>query len=114
MRLAESIVQELGSLALAMSQAGAFMAKGVCPIYNFLENFWMHRTQLLIVSGLKSALAYGWVVYATWDISYAAIQRTVIVVSWSTSEARVEYNAIDFLNMPSFLYYKNMIDDIIW
>lgn len=46
-RLAKPIVEELGSLALAIDQAGAYIATGQCRLDDYLRIFHNHRKELL-------------------------------------------------------------------
>jgi tetratricopeptide (TPR) repeat protein len=114
LRLAEAIVDELGSLALAVSQAGAFMALGECRIHDFLATFKNRRAQLFSVNAYKDAATYERAVYATWDLSYSAIQRKSSKGDRRTSEAQTAANAIQLLNMLAFLHYENVTEDIFW
>ncbi len=111
MRLAEDIVDELGSLALAVNQAGAFMALGECRIHDFLETFKKRRAQLFSVNAYKDASTYEQAVYATWELSYSAIQRKSSSRARRTSEAKVAENAIQLLNMLAFFHYENVTED---
>ena len=70
-----AIVKELGCLALAVDQAGAYIASGECYIDDFLETFNVHRKRLLENEAYKGAVTSERAVYATWDLSYAAIVR---------------------------------------
>jgi hypothetical protein len=69
LQLAESIVNDLGSLAIAVSQAGAVMALGECRIHDFLATFKKRRAQLFRVNAYKDAATYEQAVYATWELS---------------------------------------------
>ncbi len=111
-RLAESIVDELGSLALAVSQAGAYMAQGECCIHDFLETFTKHRAQLLSANAYKDASTYEQAVYATWGLSYSAIQRRASNPARQTSEAQAALDAIQLLNMLAFFHNENVTEDI--
>ena len=46
-RLAQSIVDELGYLALAICQAGALLYTGECHLDDFLDTFSKHRKDLM-------------------------------------------------------------------
>jgi hypothetical protein len=87
------------------------MAQGECRIHNFLDTFKKHKAQLLRVSAYKDASAYERAVYATWDMSYAAIQGTANVVTRPNSEAEVARNAINLLYMLAFFHYENVMED---
>ncbi|KAL8939769.1 MAG: hypothetical protein Q9211_002587 [Gyalolechia sp. 1 TL-2023] len=70
-----AIVAELGYLALAIDQAGAYIASGECYLDDFLDIFNEHRQHLLANEAYKGASGGDRAVYATWDLSYAAIDR---------------------------------------
>lgn len=46
-QLAEDIVEELGRLALAVDQAGAYIARSEWRVLDFLSTFKRHRARLL-------------------------------------------------------------------
>ncbi len=73
--LAAKIVAELGHLALAVDQAGAYIARGECRVFDFLDTFERHRASLLSVDAYNRASPYKRAVYATWELSYSAIER---------------------------------------
>ncbi|KAI4265159.1 MAG: hypothetical protein L6R35_007180, partial [Caloplaca aegaea] len=74
---ASAIVAELGYLALAIDQAGAYIASGECYLDDFLVVFNEHRQHLLENEAYRGASGSDRAVYATWDLSYAAIDRQV-------------------------------------
>ena len=74
-QIADSIVNELGYLALAIDQAGAYIAHGECELADFEERFKQHRMTLMSNDAWKKASANDRAVYATWDLSYSAISR---------------------------------------
>jgi NAD(P)-dependent dehydrogenase (short-subunit alcohol dehydrogenase family) len=112
MRLAEDIVSELGWLALAVNQAGALMALGECRIRDFLVTFKTRRAQLFSVNAYKDASTYEQAVYATWELSYSAIQRKASKRARQTPEAQAAWTAIQLLNMLAFFHYENVMEDI--
>ncbi|KAA6415805.1 MAG: hypothetical protein FRX48_00523 [Lasallia pustulata] len=96
---ASAIVDELGCLALAVDQAGAYIGSGFCTINAYLEVFSRHRKELLDQSSsFKGASRYGLAVYATWDISYEAIQRKQSRAP-NPREATAAENAITLLQI---------------
>ncbi|KAH8824127.1 hypothetical protein DL96DRAFT_1502139 [Flagelloscypha sp. PMI_526] len=68
--IAASIVQELGCLALAISQARAFLAKGLCSLGEYLPLYLQNRQRLLEHDSAQKTDDYQYSVYTTWAISF--------------------------------------------
>ena len=80
---AKFIAEELGFLALAVDQAGAYIANGECSIHDFLTIFRSHRQELMQNDVYRGASLYDRSVYASWDLSYnAMIKSTNIDALW--------------------------------
>ncbi len=111
-RRAKEIVSELGNLALAVDQAGAFIARGECRIDDFLGTFQRHRARLLSVDAYNHASPDARAVYATWELSYSVIQR--IANAGPTQSPRVEAarNAMTLLNMLAYFHYESITEDV--
>ena len=62
--LSRSIVTELCFLALAIDQAGAAIASGVCDIHDYLRMYSKHRQKLLADPSFRGASKYGRAVVA--------------------------------------------------
>ncbi|KAA6408133.1 MAG: hypothetical protein FRX48_07874 [Lasallia pustulata] len=108
---ASAIVDELGCLALAVDQAGAYIGSGFCTINAYLEAFSRHRNELLSQSSsFKGASKYGLAVYATWNISYEAIQRKQSR-ALNPREATAAENATILLHIFSFFHYGNIMEE---
>ncbi len=111
-QLARDAVSELGWLALAVDQAGAYIARGECRIHDFVDVFKKHRAKLLAVDSYKGASSYERAVYATWDLSYKAIERGAMARARQSPEAVVAQNALQLLNMLAYFHYENVTDEI--
>lgn len=73
--LAKSIVRELGSLPLAIDQAGAYIHMAPCPLDGYLKVFNEQKDMLLQNPRFKGEDEIrNLAVYATFDISYRAIK----------------------------------------
>ncbi|KAL8992272.1 MAG: hypothetical protein Q9169_007232, partial [Polycauliona sp. 2 TL-2023] len=70
-----AIIAELGYLALAIDQAGAYIASGECSLNDFTTVFNSHRQHLMKNEAYKGASEGDRAVYTTWDLSYTAIER---------------------------------------
>ncbi|KAH8795188.1 hypothetical protein DL96DRAFT_1723450 [Flagelloscypha sp. PMI_526] len=68
--LASKIVHELGYLALAINQARAFLAIGLCTLKEYLPIYTQNRKTLLEDKSIQSTDDYKHTVYTTWTISF--------------------------------------------
>ena len=110
-KLGSAIVKELGYLALAIDQAGAYIASGECRLDNFLDVFKIHRQRLLQNEAYKGASASDRAVYATWDLSYVAICRQA---NTAVNEALGQgpKAALQILQILPFLHNEGIMEDI--
>ena len=108
---ASDIVTDLGCLALAVDQAGAYIASGECYIDDFLSTFNAHRQHLLQNEAYKGASGYDQAVYATWDLSYAAIARQA---GSAANEALHQGSkaALQILQILPFFHNENIMEEI--
>ena len=108
---ASDIVTTLGCLALAVDQAGAYIASGECSIDDFLSTFNAHRQYLLQNEAYKGASEYNRAVYATWDLSYAAIARQA---GSAANEALHQGSkaALQILQILPFFHNENIMEEI--
>ena len=72
---AASICQELGHLALAIAQAGAYVARS-CSLEDYLEIYREDRAQLLQRHSPQTPDDYQWTVYTTWEMSLKKLTPT--------------------------------------
>ncbi|KAH8834492.1 hypothetical protein DL96DRAFT_495498 [Flagelloscypha sp. PMI_526] len=68
--IAVTIVQELGCLALAITQVHAFLTKGLCSISEYLPLYMQNRRRLLEHDSAQKSDDYRYSVYTTWTISF--------------------------------------------
>jgi hypothetical protein len=66
------IVKELCYLPLAVDQAGAAMACGLCDMNDYLQMYSECRQTLLAHRSFEGASNYGRAVYTTWELSFLA------------------------------------------
>ena len=101
MKGAHDIMKELGCLAVALVQAGAYCfelsstTQGVFQPYSFtqyLSLFHLHRAQLMKKAESSSFDGYKQSAYTTFDLSYQALQQ----------------QARDFLHLISFFYHTDI------
>ncbi|KAL8718789.1 MAG: hypothetical protein Q9225_004121 [Loekoesia sp. 1 TL-2023] len=108
---ASDIVAELGYLALAIDQAGAYIANCERCIDDFLETFNIHRQRLLQNEAYKGASGNDRAVYATWDLSYNAIARQAESAANETSRQGPKA-ALQILQVFPFLHNEGIMEDI--
>ena len=101
---ARPIVKELCCLPLALDQAGAAIAAGLCSIDDYLTRYSQHRRELLADPTFKGASNYGRAVYGTWDLSFRAIH----VMGTEAAES-----AIFILQTFAFCHHENIAEEII-
>ncbi|KAH8823528.1 hypothetical protein DL96DRAFT_1819218 [Flagelloscypha sp. PMI_526] len=68
--LSLKIVHELGYLALAINQARAFLATGLCALVEYLPIYMQNRKRLLEDKSIQTTDDYEHTVYTTWTISF--------------------------------------------
>jgi len=108
---ASDIVTELGYLALAIDQAGAYIANGECRIDDFLDTFNIHRQHLLQNEAYKGASGNERAVYATWDLSYTAIDRQAHSVA-NIALRQAPKAALQILQIFPFFHNEGIMEEI--
>jgi len=93
--LATPIVQELGYLALAIVQAGAYISKS-CSLARYLQIYRKHRDELLEHYHVQKTDDYKWTAYTTWQISFEKLSS----------------RAATFLQLCAFLHHKGISEGI--
>ena len=101
---ARPIVKELLFLPLAVDQAGASIANGLCYIDDYLQTYSQHRQKLLDDPKFKGASNYDHTVYGTLNLSLTAIKAQMT----EAAEA-----AISILQIFSFFHHENITEEII-
>ena len=101
---ARPIVKELMFLPLAVHQAGASIASGLCHINDYLRIYSQHRQKLLADPTFKGASNYSHAVYGTWDLALAVIKA-------QKTEAALA--AISILQTFSIFHHENITEEIM-
>jgi tetratricopeptide (TPR) repeat protein len=89
--LAYSIVKELGYLALAIAQVGAYISHS-CNLTEYLSIYNENRAEILRKHVVQTADDYEWTVYTTWEISLKKLGSA----------------AAAFLKLCGFLHYNGI------
>jgi len=101
---AKLIVKELCCLPLALDQAGAAIASGLCSIDDYLVRYSNYRRELLADPTFKGASNYGYAVYGAWDLSFKAIH----VMGTPAAES-----AVFILQTFAFYHHEGIAEEII-
>jgi tetratricopeptide (TPR) repeat protein len=104
----EAIVGELCRLPLAVDQAAASIASGLCRVEEYLNTFKRHRLRLMDNPTFKGSSNYGWAVYTTWDISFAELERRA---NARVSDSISYETAILLLRLFSFFHFDGIRED---
>ena len=97
------IVKELCFLPLAVDQAGAAIANGLCNVGDYLQMYLEHRKELLAYPMFGGASNYGRAVYGSWDLSFEAIKAR---------DSQAGRTAIFILQMFAFFHHENIGEEI--
>ncbi|KAI4164013.1 MAG: hypothetical protein LQ342_002248 [Letrouitia transgressa] len=108
---ASRIVAELGCLALAVDQAGAYIASGECHLDDFLDTFNAHRQYLLQNEAYRGASGNDRTVYTTMDLSYAAIARQADSTANEVLRQGLKA-ALQILEVIPFFHNEGILKDI--
>ena len=106
------IVSDLCFLPLAVDQAGAAIASGLCDIHSYLHMYSKHCLELLDDPSFKGASKYGCAVYGTWDLSFMAIQTRTTTVGYNLIDVQAAASAILILQTFAFLHHENIMEAI--
>ena len=109
--LVQSIVAELGYLALAIDQAGALLFTGVCHLDDFLSTFCNHRKDLMEKPSYKAASKSAQAVYTAWDTSYGRIHEQAQITGGLGAAKQAE-DAIQTLDLFTQLHNGIIMEEI--
>ncbi|KAI9764687.1 MAG: hypothetical protein M1839_005787 [Geoglossum umbratile] len=101
--LAKPVVEALGHLALAITQAGAAIKQKNCTIESYGLIYSRRRKQLLSGQAVQAQTDYKYTVYTTWEVCVSMIQET---------PGKTAQNAIEVLRFLSFLHFNGISEEI--
>jgi tetratricopeptide (TPR) repeat protein len=110
-QVSKPIVRELCFLPLAVDQAGAAIACGLCDMENYLEMYSECRQTLLAHPSFEGASNYGRAVYATWEMSFLALEAKA-AKGKSEVDAQAAESAIAILQTFAFFHFDGISEDI--
>ena len=102
-RKAKPVIQTLGFLALAITQAGAYIRRGLCSIEEYCDVYTRRRQKMLMHRSVQANSDYKYSVYTTWEISIEAIEKR---------RDETSHNAMELLRVFGFLHYDGITEDI--
>lgn len=106
---ASAIVTKLGCLALAVDQAGAYIANGECYLDEYLDDFSTRHQDLLRNNAYSKASGIDQAVYATWDLSYTAIAKKA--TSANILVATGSHAALQLLQILPFFHNEGVMEE---
>src|SRR3984957_14684730 len=101
------IVARLCHLPLAVDQAGAAIASGLCDINGYLKMYSDCRLSLMDHPSFKGASEYGRAVYATWDVSFVTLEAQATEENSQSANA-----AITVLKIFAFFHHEKIGEEI--
>src|ERR1700722_6817869 len=101
------IVARLCHLPLAVDQAGAAIASGLCDINGYLQMYSDCRLSLMDHPSFKGASEYGRAVYATWDVSFVTLEAQATEENSQSANA-----AITVLKIFAFFHHEKIGEEI--
>src|SRR6202034_1902460 len=105
------IVKELCFLPLAVDQAGAAIACGVCDMDGYLQMYSKCRQPLLAHPSFEGASNYGRAVYTTWELSFLALEAQA-AKGKSEVDVQAAESAIAILQTFAFFHFDGISEDI--
>lgn len=109
--LARAIVRQLCFLPLAVDQAGAAIAGGLCNIHDYLHRYSVRRKELMTLPLFEGASTYGKAVYATWELSCTAIQDSASGASTLMTAVAAQASIL-LLEIFSCFHNENIMEEI--
>lgn len=113
--LAKRVVETLGCLALAIVHAGALVKQKLYNLEDYCEAYSRNRQGLFGHQTIHTGMDYKYTVYTTWEVSIEMIRKLSSnnpTNSSCWSSVNVE-NALDLLNIFSFLHLDNIPVEIL-
>jgi tetratricopeptide (TPR) repeat protein len=105
------IVKELCYLPLAVDQAGSAIACGLCDMDDYLQMYAECCRTLLAHPSFKGASNYGRAVYATWEMSFSALEAKA-AKGKSDVDGQAAESAIAILQTFAFFHFDGISKDI--
>ena len=107
-QIACSIVVTLCYLPLAIDQAGASIASGLCDLGDYLEQYERHHQELLDNPSFSGASNYGQAVYGTWELSVSEIEARAHGRSKRGEAQAASRGALLLLQIFACLHHENI------
>lgn len=113
--LAKRVVETLGCLALAIVHAGALVKQKLYNLEDYCEAYSRNRQRLFGYQTIHTRMDYEYTVYTTWEVSIEMIRKLssnnpTNSSCWSSENVE---NALDLLNIFSFLHLDNIPVEIL-
>ena len=96
---ARPIVQALGSLPLALTQAGASIRQRICTLGNYLRLYESHASELMEHRCVQGSDSNGLSIFTTWDVTVRRIEK---------QSSRTAKDAIQILQILAFMHFDQV------
>ena len=96
---ARPIVETLGSLPLALTQAGASIRQGICTLGNYLKLYESHASELMEHRCVQGSDSNGLSIFTTWDVTVRRIEK---------QSSRSAKDAIQILHILAFMHFDQV------
>ena len=100
---ARPVVLTLGCLALAITQAGAVIRQGRCPMEEYCALYARRRRELLCQKAIQDEHNYQYTAYTTWEVSRRMIEEM---------SSEIGQDALELLQTFGFLHYEGISEEI--
>jgi NB-ARC domain len=110
-KAASAVANTLCFFPLAIDSAGAAIRSRLCTLDDYLTMYSEHQQRLMGHLSYEGALNYGQAVYATWDLSFAAIEARA--AGSDSVDADAAKSGLTILRTFTFLHHSNIPEEII-
>ena len=108
--LAKQLVSKLGSIPLAIDQAGAYMMACRCPLDDYLKLYTKNQDNLMSNPSFRGVSGYGSSAYGTWDISMKEIEARAS--KEKEYEAIAAESAVTLYKIFAFLHHVDIPEEM--
>lgn len=98
-KAARSIVQTLGYLPLAITQAGASIRQKICTLERYLTVYESHASELMKSRPVQSSDSYQFSIFTTWEVTFQRIEQ---------ENSKTAMDATQILQILAFVHFEQV------